>query len=227
MTRINRLRSNCITVSGIRLWDFRCAARVGSGSGDRWKILEGSCSPLSIPWIAFNTPHGTRFGICCAGASVSITSMRSPISCTTPRADEEFWSQWRDEDAPADRLAESFVFRLAKEWFGCRLNPIVDGYAQELPASVERWFRLFAFSPIASIGRPNKDELFLNLCLAQNGAERWRIAARRIFPVRVPVSVPDAHVVDKGKHTSAPACEARCAEALFHSAGAPCTTSRR
>jgi hypothetical protein len=108
--------------------------------------------------------------------------------------DREFWSEWRQHGAPADRLAESIALRLAREWFGCRVNPVVEEYIYALPDGVERWFRLFAFSPITAAGRPNKDELFLNLCLAQDSRERCRIAARRIFPTRVPAMLPDAHV---------------------------------
>jgi Uncharacterised nucleotidyltransferase len=105
--------------------------------------------------------------------------------------DLNFWREWREEGAPSDRLAESIAMRLAREWFACKVNPIVEDYIGALPANVERWLRLFAFSPI---GGPNKDELFLNLCLAGNNRDRCRIAARRVFPVRVPVSAPEAHV---------------------------------
>jgi len=106
-------------------------------------------------------------------------------------SDHNFWSEWRAEGAPSERLAESISLRLAKEWFACKVNPVVEDYIGTLPADVERWFRLFAFS---AIGVPNKDELFLNFCLARNNQDRLRIAARRVFPVRVPVSAPEAHV---------------------------------
>lgn len=109
--------------------------------------------------------------------------------------DHNFWREWREEGAPSDRLAESISLRLAKEWFACRVNPVVEDYIGTLPSNVERWLRLFAFSPI---GSPNKDELFLNLCLARSNRDRFRIAARRVFPARVPVSAPEAHV---SRHT--------------------------
>jgi hypothetical protein len=105
--------------------------------------------------------------------------------------EHDFWFEWRREGAPSERLAESISLRLAKEWFACKVNPVVEDYIATLPPDVERWFGLFAFSPI---GSPNKDELFLNLCLARKTQDRVRIAARRVFPVRVPVSAPAAHV---------------------------------
>lgn len=109
--------------------------------------------------------------------------------------DPVFWSEWRKQGAPSLRLAESIAFRVAEEWFGCRMHPIPASYAHDLPSRVERWFRLFAFSPITAIGRPNKDELILNLCLAESNRERCRIAARRIFPLKVPPRLEDAHAV--------------------------------
>ena len=119
--------------------------------------------------------------------------------------DLNFWREWRAEGAPRDRLAESISLRLAKEWFTCAVNPIVEEYIGALPPFVEQWLRLFAFSPL---GGPNKDELFLNLCLAQNNRDRCRIAARRVFPARVPVSAPEPHVVEhtvwsRSKHVAA------------------------
>jgi len=105
--------------------------------------------------------------------------------------DLNFWREWREQGAPSARLAESIALRLAREWFACKVSPVVEDCIGILPPNVERWFRLFAFSPI---GRPNKDELFLNLCLARNNRDRRRIAARRVFPMRVPVSAPDVHI---------------------------------
>lgn len=104
--------------------------------------------------------------------------------------DGEFWREWRAQGAPAQRLVESIALRLAHEWFGCRTNPIVEEYIRTLPAGVEHWFGIFAFSPINAAEQPNKDELFLNLCLARN----HRIALRRIFPMRLPAMTVDAHI---------------------------------
>lgn len=111
--------------------------------------------------------------------------------------DDEFWREWRGFGAPAGRRAESVAFRLAREWFGCAVNPVVEEYLAALPANVERWFRLFAFSYIGKFGQPGKDDLFLNLCLVENKKEVWRIAARRIVPLTVPPAALDAHIRPK------------------------------
>lgn len=69
-----------------------------------------------------------------------------------------FWRDWRNA-RPAP-LVETVACRLAVEWFGCRVNPVMRECLNMLPAEVERWFGMFGFSPLAALERPNKDELF-------------------------------------------------------------------
>lgn len=96
--------------------------------------------------------------------------------------DDAFWEEWRDAG-----LAEGIAFRLASEWFGCRMHRAAQAYANNLPPEVDRWFRLFAFSPIHAVTRPNKDEVFLQLCLNRNRA------GERLLPRRLPGFWLDAH----------------------------------
>ena len=93
-----------------------------------------------------------------------------------------FWAEWRRLHRPELRMLEGISFRFAAEWFGCGAPP----EARELPEAVEQWFGRFRASPIVSYFRPNKDELALNLCLAESGAARARVAARRLLPVQWP-----------------------------------------
>jgi len=98
-----------------------------------------------------------------------------------------FWTDVFREDWRKPGLAEGIVFRLASEWFGCRMHPAAKNSADHLPANVEHWFRLFAFSPIHGVTRPNKDEVFLQLCLRRGQA------GRRVLPRRLPGFWLDAH----------------------------------
>lgn len=108
--------------------------------------------------------------------------------------DHAFWQGWRDMCPAGDRLVEAIAFRLAREWFGCSVSRQVDDCIRALPADVDRWFRLFGFSAIDAVMHPNKDELFLNLCLTGSRRERRNIVVRRIFPARVPPTLFDAHL---------------------------------
>ncbi len=106
--------------------------------------------------------------------------------------DDGFWRDWRDlRPLP---LAETIVGRLAVEWFGCRANPVMRELMSALPAEVQRWFELFSFSPLAALERPNKDELFLHLCLLDRFHDRFQVVWRRLFPRRVHPYIADVHV---------------------------------
>lgn len=107
-------------------------------------------------------------------------------------ADDIFWRDWRDE-RPSP-MVETIACRLAVEWFGCRVNRVMREFLSALPADIERWFGLFGFSPLFALERPNKDELFLHLRLANGIHDRFQIVKRRMFPRRLNPYVADAHV---------------------------------
>jgi hypothetical protein len=94
--------------------------------------------------------------------------------------DDELWMKWRS--VQSERGLEAVAFRLASEWFGCRIHGVVEEAIRAMPRSVGRWFELFAFSPLAA-GGPNKDELFLHLSLLENARDGYSVLARRLFPV--------------------------------------------
>ncbi len=105
-----------------------------------------------------------------------------------------FWTEWSALAPASKRVVEAIAFRLAVEWFECDVNPHVREYVEQLPASVNRWFTLFKFSPALALLRPNKDELFLHICLVRNRGDRLRIAARKIFPLSPPRYVLHANI---------------------------------
>jgi hypothetical protein len=102
--------------------------------------------------------------------------------------DRRFWDEWRALHPQELRTIEAIAFRFAAEWFGCPL----PGEAANLPDKVERWFDRHAASPVTAFFRPNKDELALNLCLAESTAAKIRIAGRRLFPATLPRPLPYA-----------------------------------
>jgi Uncharacterised nucleotidyltransferase len=102
--------------------------------------------------------------------------------------DQRFWTEWRSLHRQELRTIETVAFRFAAEWFGCPL-PEEAGH---LPEKVERWFERHAASPVTAFFRPNKDELALNLSLAESPAAKIRIAGRRLFPAKLPRPLPYA-----------------------------------
>ncbi len=106
--------------------------------------------------------------------------------------DDAFWRTWHNRKASA--LVEAIAFRLAIDWFECPVHSSVQGLCDSLPASVRRWFELFASSPLRSLETPNKDELFLHWCLLNGWRDRVQVAKRRLIPLRFSPVTVDAHV---------------------------------
>jgi hypothetical protein len=108
--------------------------------------------------------------------------------------DEEFWARWQLSQSSQQGLVEAIGFRLASDWFRCRLHPAPRRLVEQLPAPVDRWFRLFGLSPASSVTQPNKDELWLHLCLIRNPDVRRQIAIKRLFPMRRQRVILNPHV---------------------------------
>jgi hypothetical protein len=98
--------------------------------------------------------------------------------------DNCFWAHWRDTGLESCRVIEGIAFRLASEWFHCELHSSAREAIERLPPAIERWFSLFAFSPVAGIGHSGKNELWLHFCLLNDSRDRREIAFRRFFPRR-------------------------------------------
>jgi hypothetical protein len=102
---------------------------------------------------------------------------------------------WRDcREMRPSPLLEIISCRLAQEWFGCRMHPLMQRLVQALPSNIERWFDLFGYSPLLALERPNKDELFLHFCLANGLRNHLHIARRRLMPRRLNPYIADPHV---------------------------------
>ncbi len=93
---------------------------------------------------------------------------------------DALWERWRHNKEGGYLLVEAIAFRLAAAWFGCAVHPIVRKTIETIPSSIDRWFRLFALSPLAT--RPNKDELILHLSLLKNRKDRYHVLWRRLIP---------------------------------------------
>jgi hypothetical protein len=105
---------------------------------------------------------------------------------------DDFWREWRA--TRLSPLVEAIAFRMAIEWFQPRTHPTVTELSRALPPPIARWFELFGFSPLLALQQPNKNELFLHFCLVKGWQDRFHIAKRRLFPMRLNPVVVDAHV---------------------------------
>ncbi len=107
--------------------------------------------------------------------------------------DDSFWSHWRETGLEGCRVIEGIAFRFASEWFGCHLHAAAQDAIDQLPASIKRWFSIFALSPALALENPNKNELWLHFCLAERARDRCAIAMRRLIPARGARVLLDPH----------------------------------
>ncbi len=105
--------------------------------------------------------------------------------------DDYWWSVWRDHRD--DSLVEAVAFRLAREWFQCRTNPVAVAAINDLPQAAKTWFELFRYSPLEALDRPNKDELFLHLSLISGLRHQASVVKRRLIPLHFSPPTLEAH----------------------------------
>jgi hypothetical protein len=99
---------------------------------------------------------------------------------------EQFWTEWEGLHDGSLRRVEAVSFRLASDWFACRISEKVMREINNLPPAVQRWFHQYADSPLRSLVRPNKDALWLHLGLLESARDKRMVFFNSLFPARVP-----------------------------------------
>jgi MFS family permease len=98
--------------------------------------------------------------------------------------DHEFWARWRKYHAGESGQLQLIAFTLVCRWFQCRWPEALENEPESLPEDVLLWLSRYAFSPIENLFVPNKDEVWLNLCLLQSFKAKARVLLRRLLPVK-------------------------------------------
>jgi hypothetical protein len=112
-------------------------------------------------------------------------------------ASDEFWNTWRGLHSADLRRLQAICFRLACDWFDCRLSPAARAEVDLLPRPVRRWFEQCASSPAEAFFRPNKDELWLHMCLLDSPGKKLSVVQRRLFPTRLPGPLDSVFIPEK------------------------------
>jgi hypothetical protein len=110
--------------------------------------------------------------------------------------DAPFWEEWSSLHGLPLRRLEAVIFRLSREWFGCRLAPHAAEEIERLPAATRAWFDEFATAPARSEFDSNKDELWLHLTLLESRGDAWNVIRRRLFPANLPLRAGTGHVTE-------------------------------
>ncbi len=180
-----------------RFWDRTTEQFSVQGADQMWeRRVHRTVHGLSIPTLhpgdgfSYSTWHLVRHLVRGDARAYHVYELAHFLQRTAD--DDSFWLDWQARKSST--LVEAIAFRLAVDWFECRTHPVVERLLQSLPSSVQRWFELFAWSPLNALERPNKDELFLHWCLVERWPARLEITKRRLFPIRFNPIVVDAHV---------------------------------
>jgi Uncharacterised nucleotidyltransferase len=110
--------------------------------------------------------------------------------------DPLFWREWKRLHSDSLRKLEAVAFLLAKTWFGCEVADEPHAAIDELPAGAAQWFELYGWSPLETLFRPNKHELWLHTSLLDSGADRFDVLRRRLIPASMPGPVDGIHIPD-------------------------------
>jgi len=107
--------------------------------------------------------------------------------------DAAFWRKRQELHHASLRLLEAVCFKLAKEWFACRLPEDVEEETRSLPTGVKQWFQTYSHSPLIALLRPNKDVLWLHLSLLESPSDRRSILWKSFVPMPMRPAEPVKH----------------------------------
>jgi predicted MFS family arabinose efflux permease len=97
--------------------------------------------------------------------------------------DDDFWRRWRSLHSGESGQLQLISFMLVCRWFGCRRPRLLEK-ENWLPEDVLLWLDRFGFSPVENLFVPNKDEVWLNLCLLKSFRGKARVFLRRLLPLQ-------------------------------------------
>jgi MFS family permease len=107
---------------------------------------------------------------------------------------DEFWEQWRALHSAPFRRLQAVAFRLAVEWFGCRLHPCAQQEISQLPDSTLAWFDAFGTATASRLFVSSKPELWLHLSLLHSRGDAWSVMRRRLLPFNMPPPIDAVHL---------------------------------
>lgn len=116
----------------------------------------------------------------------------------TNATNEPFWSRWQELHDESLRRLQAVCFGLAAKWFDCSVPEQVASEIARLPGAIERWFREFGQSPLATHFHPNKDALWLHLSLIESSHDSRSVFLGSLFPGQL----PPVEMVEAQKHGS-------------------------
>lgn len=177
-----------------RLWDESTERFAAPGVEDFWaRRVSRTLDPVDA--LGFNALHLLRHLL--RGDVRASDVYELAYFLNKNAVNEAFWTRWLDLHSPELRRLQAVCFRFAAEWFGCRLSPAAQTEVDLLPSKIRRWFESSATASIAAFFRPNKDELWLHLCLLDSFRKKSAVVRRRLLPTRLPGPLDSVFIPDE------------------------------
>ncbi len=176
-----------------QFWDATTECLRVEGLDEFWKRRRGrQLDPVDL--LGYAALHLTRHLL---RGNVRVFHVWELARFLDTHHDPQFWRTWRRQHLPSLRRIEAIAFLLAKSWFGCRIADEPEQEIGALPAPVHQWFQIYAWSPLESSFRPNKDELWLHTSLLDSSLDCWDVLRRRLIPASLPGPVTALHVPEE------------------------------
>jgi predicted MFS family arabinose efflux permease len=192
-----------------RFWDERTESMAAPGTDAFWQRREPRrfaglgdleiCSLAPADGLAYTCLHLLRHLLRSSVRPAHVYELAWFLHHNS--GDEVLWSDWQRLHPPRLRLLQAIAFRLAEDWFGCRLSGAARREVDALPEPVSRWFSSFSASPLSAQFHPRKDELWLHLSLLETAGQKAAVAVRRLLPARFPGPV-DAVLIPEERMTA-------------------------
>ena len=182
-----------------RFWDPGTERLAAPGVGEFWtrrvtRMVSGT--PLAVlhpaDALAYSSLHLLKHLL--RGSSRPFHVYELARFLDRRASDEVFWIEWCSLHAPELRRLEAVCFRLAAEWFGCRMGGVAKEEMDRLPAGARTWFEDFALEPAIGLFRPSKAELWLHIALLSKPGDVARVLRRRLLPGNLPGAVDAVHI---------------------------------
>jgi MFS family permease len=182
-----------------RFWNDAVERLPAPGTDEFWgrrgrlRVADVDLDVLRLPdALAYAGLHFLRHVL--RGDTIAFHAYEIARFLDTRSEDGQFWDEWSALHSPPLRRLQAVAFRLAAEWFGCRVAPALEREMAALPSATELWFADFATAPASSQFNSNKEELWLHLSLIEARLDRLSVARRRLLPGNLPQDGGAVHV---------------------------------
>jgi MFS family permease len=111
--------------------------------------------------------------------------------------DEDFWRSWRELHDPSIRRLEVIAFRLASDWFGCKMSAEVQDEMDRLPAGIQAWFHNYSKAGLYPRATEGKSGAWLHFLLLESFADRMDVLRKVLLRVGYRPEVKDSDIDDE------------------------------